>query len=148
MNSTELDRIFTRVADASRGFKRRWTLAALRRVDEDLFLRFEEQLQLYDKAVFLGDAEEIETQVGGMCRGWAAITARMEAAGAEPDAYLEGFDGRTGTRVRISDQREVCDNEDGVIWVTPDEVAVMMGSLDALRQLKALYPGATVEEVR
>lgn len=150
MGDKGLDRIFSRVADASRSFKARWTFAALRRVDEELFLKLEEQSSLYNQALVTGDEDDIEIQTGGMCRGWAAATARMEAAGADHDAYLEGFDGRTGTRVKISDQMEVRDlcEEDGSLFVSPDEVAIMIGSLDALKEIKLAFPGATLEEAR
>ena len=144
MTSTDFDAVFDRIDAASHSFKRRWTLASLRRVDEGLLRKFEEQLRLYDAAMLLHDRAEIEEQASAMCRGWAAITSRMESSGAAEDAYLEGFDGRTGTRVRISSQRETCDEE--AIWITPDEVAVLLGSMNELKQLKQIFPGATVEE--
>ena len=84
-----------------------------------------------------------------MCRGWAAVARAMEAAEAEDDAYLLGLHGPTGTKVAIGEQRHAIArvrelHGDKVIWITPDEVAALVGGMEMLKAAKGVFPDAEV----
>ena len=84
-----------------------------------------------------------------MCRGWAAIARAMETAGAEDDAYLLGFHGATGTKVAIGEQKHAIArvrelHGDKVIWITPDEVAALVGGMELLKAAKGVFPNAEI----
>lgn len=131
-------------------FERRWTWLALKRVNPELSRLFQEQRDLFDKAVITGDASEVEMHGAATCRGYAAIVKAMEAA-AEPDnAYLIGQDPKTGFRIAIGHQKAAAErvvelHGKSVVWTTPDELAAIMAGLEsfkALASMKRLFPGA------
>lgn len=135
------------VSDAAQPFESRWTLRALLAIDPDLYRMFREQQALWDAALVTGSSDDVTEQTAALCRGWAAVTRRMEEAGAPDDAYLLGVCPRTGTKVAIGDQiaararvREV--NGDAVIWMTPHECASLLASQQVVASLKELFPGA------
>lgn len=129
------------VAEAARSYESRWTLAALKLLDADLYTRFRQQQDEWGQALVTGSAHDIREQTGGMVRGWIAVTRRMEEAGADPDAWVDGVDARTGLRVRISRSRAALD-DGSVVTVTPDEVAALLAAHRAVLEVKQLYPGA------
>jgi hypothetical protein len=135
------------VAEAARSYESRWTLAALKLVDSGLYARFCEQQGAWGEALVTGSRQDIADQTGGMVRGWIAITRRMEEAGAEPDAWVDGVDARTGLRVRICRQRAAADASPHPV-VTPDEVAALLAAHRAVLEVKQLYPGAEVIDVQ
>ena len=59
------------VAEATLPFERRWTLAALKRVDPDIHRRLIAQRSLLDQALVTGTPEEIELHGAALCRGYA-----------------------------------------------------------------------------
>ena len=144
-----IPRVMAQVSQAAEAFESRWTLAALKRIDADLHQLFNEQQDLYHEALITGGQREAEEQAAAMCRGWAAVTRAMEAVGAEDDAYLLGFHGGTGTRVAIGEQKHALArvralHGDKVIWITPDEVAALVGGMELLKAAKGVFPDAEV----
>jgi hypothetical protein len=144
-----IPRVMGQVAGAAEAFESRWTLNALKRVDPDLHQIFNEQQDLYHEALIRGSDPEVEEQAAAMCRGWAAVARAMEAAKAEDDAYLLGFHGGTGTRVAIGGQKHAIArvrelHGDKVIWITPDEVAALVGGMELLKAAKGVFPDAEV----
>ena len=144
-----IPRVMGQVGEAARSFESRWTLAALKRVDAGLHRRFTEQQDLYHQAQITGSDHEVEEQAAAMCRGWAAVTRAMAAAGAEDDAYLLGFHGATGTRIAIGEQKHAIArvrelHGDKVIWITPDEVAALVGGMELLKAAKGVFPDAEI----
>jgi hypothetical protein len=140
-----------RVTAAALAFEARWTRNALRRVDPDLAERMDKQTRLYHEAVEDGTAEQIEMHGGGMCRGYAVCAAVMQRAGADDDAYLIGVS--DGVTVAIGDARAAVDRVrekfgNDVVFVTPDEVAEIMAKLPAVNDVKRVFPGAEIVEVR
>lgn len=142
------------VSTAALAFERRWTVAALKRVDPVLAGRLREQQSLFDRATVLGGAEEIERQGAAMCRGYAATVRAMEAA-AEPDcSYVIGKCPRTGFTIAIGEQKAAADrvreiHGERVVWVTPNELASIMNNIEAFKPIaaiKRLFPGAEVIE--
>lgn len=136
--------------------ERRWTKAALKRVDPDLAQRLKEQRDLFDKALVTGSAEEIEAHGGAMCRGYAVALKTLEASGEPDDSYMLGSDPRTGYRVAIGHMKAAADrvaevHGQSVVWISPDEVAALMAGMEGFKQLaavKQLFPGAEVIDVR
>lgn len=140
------------VSAAAMPFESRWTWLALRRVDDDLGRRLFEQRGLFDQACITGTAAEVETHGAAMCRGYAAAVRALEQAGAEDDSYMLGFDPATGLRVAVGSQRAAVDrvrelHGSEVVWVTPDEVAVMVASVEKMKGIavvKQFFPGAEI----
>ena len=144
-----IPRVMGQVAEAAKAFESRWTLTALKRVEADLHRLFNEQQDLYHQALITGSDREVEEQAAAMCRGWAAIARAMETTGVEDDAYLLGFHGATGTKVAIGEQKHAIArvrelHGDKVVWITPDEVAALVGGMELLKAAKGVFPDAEV----
>jgi len=131
------------VRAAAAAFEARWTLRSLRTRDPELFDRFEEQRSLFQAALMSGVKADIEEQTGGMVRAWAAATARMQDT--PDDAYMIGRCPRTGLEVRIGHQ--LAAQADGVVHMTPDEVAVLVAGTRAVASLKQVYPHAILADL-
>jgi hypothetical protein len=140
------------VSSAALPFESRWTWLSLRRVDDDLGRRLFEQRGLFDEACVTGTAAEVETHGAAMCRGLALAVRTMEQSGAEDDAYMLGSDPTTGLKVAVGLQKSALDrvrevHGQDVVWVTPDEVATLMASVEAFKfvgAVKQFFPGAEV----
>lgn len=131
----------TAVCEASSAFERRWTLRSLKTRDPGLFARFEEQRSLYETALITGSEADLDEHAGGMMRAWAAVTARMQDV--PDDAYMVGRCPNTGLEVRIGHQLAAA--VDGVVHMTPDEVAVMVAGVRSIVSLKRAFPGAQLD---
>lgn len=136
-----------RVGEAAQSFEGRWTYAALRRVDPELANLFAEQDRDYGAALVTGSESDIEEQVGAMVRGYQAITRRMVEANAPDDAYMLGK--ANGWTVAIGEQKaaiaRVRDlHGEKVVWITPDEVAALVGGMQGLAQVKEVWPDAEI----
>jgi hypothetical protein len=148
---TALRRWPPRVTEAALAFEARWTRNTLRRVDPDLADRFDRQTRLYLEAVEDGTAEQIETHGAGLCRAYAVCAARLQDARADDDAYLIGQ--ADDVTVAIGDARAAIDRVKekfgrDVVFVTPDEVAEMLAKLPALSEVKRVFSGAEIVEIR
>ena len=107
---------------------------------------------MFDGACIDGTADDIALHGAATCRGYAAAVRAMEAAGAPDDAYQLGTDPVTGTKVAIGAHKGIIDrvsdlHGQDVICITPDEVAVMVGSVEAVKgigEIKKLFPGAEI----
>jgi hypothetical protein len=144
---TTISKLYGRVAEAASAFEARWTLRALRRTDSALYGKFVEQEKLWEAALVTGSDADVEEQTAAMCRGWQAVAARMLEAGAAEDACLMG-QAPNGLRVAISDQRAAearCD--EGVVFVTPDEVATLVAAQRELMSIKQAFPGCEIVDL-
>jgi hypothetical protein len=131
---------------AARAFESRWLLSSLRLIDPALYERFCGQRLDWEKALVTGDRSEVQEQTAAMVRAWQVVTARME--GQEPSAYMLGQDPNTGLKVAITNQLAVAgDLPPDTVFVSPDEVAVLIAAQQEILKVKRLYPGATVEEI-
>lgn len=140
------------VTAASSAFEARWTMLALKRVDRDLHDALREQQALYYEAHMHGTPTDIGTQGQALARGYAAAVHAMEQSGHHNDAYLVGR--HNGVVVVISDQKavqgrlaDIASTGERAILISPDEVALLMGSIEGLSTLaaiKKLFPGAEV----
>ncbi len=144
--------VMERVAKVAELYESRWTLSALRRTDEELHEQLLEQQSTYHQSLLMGEADDIEEQSEVMCRGWLAATRVMELADAEDDAYLLGYDPKTGVRVAIGDNRHSINrvrhvHGQSVVWLTPDEVASLFAGVESFKSIAAvknLFPGAEI----
>jgi hypothetical protein len=144
------------VAEAALPFERRWTWAALRRVDAGIHRRLRRQSSLFDQALVTGTAETIELHGAALCRGYAIAIQTLERTAQPDDAYLLGQDSRSGFRVAIGQQKAAAPrvrelHGDMVVWITPDEVATIVANLEAFKPIaaiKRLFPGAEMVDVR
>src|SRR5687768_2321615 len=80
------------VSAAAAMFERRWTRAALKRVNPDIATRLSTQRDLFDRAAVTGTGEEAEVHGAALCRGYAAAVRALEAANEPDDAYTMGQD--------------------------------------------------------
>lgn len=128
------------VSVAAQAFEARWTLLALRRVDAALAKRLHEQRELFVEAYVTGDVADIVEQGAAMCRGYVIAAAALEQAGAPDDAYQLGQCPNTGTMVAIGEQKAAVNRVrevygENVIWVTPDEIAMLFATIEALKSI-------------
>lgn len=148
--SAVLSRWLGDVSRAACAFEARWTFGALRRVDATLAQRLDEQRSLWDAACITGSDDDVALHGAAMCRGWAAGVRACEAAGLADDAYQLGRDAASGLVVAIGDQRAAADrvreiHGERVVWVTPDECARMLASIESFKfvgAVKQFFPGA------
>jgi hypothetical protein len=142
----------TAVAEAALPFEARWTLAALNRVDADLYRRLRDQQVLFDQALVIGAPEDIELHGAALCRGYAIAIQVLEHATEPDNAYLLGQDPRTGFRIAIGQQKAAAGrvrkvHGDKVVWITPDEVATIVAHLEGFKPImliKQFFPGAEI----
>jgi hypothetical protein len=142
------------VDEAALAFERRWTLAALNRVDADVYTRLRGQRALFDEAMLTGRVDEIELHGAAMVRGYRKAVEVMQQAAAPDDAYRIGQDPRSGLRVAIGEKAaagRVRELYGDMCCITPDEVAAILANLAAFKPIaaiKRLFPGAEVIDVR
>lgn len=150
--TTEIHRWTQVVSDASLTFHRRWTELALRRIDPGLARLLHEQVRFFDEACLTGEVDEIGVQGAATARGYAAAVRAMGAANVPDDSYQMGSDPVTGCKVAIGSHKGIIDrvvelHGQDVMCVTPDEVAVMIGAVEAIKgigEIKRLFPGAEI----
>lgn len=148
--TSEITRWTSVVSDAALTFQRRWTDLALRRIDSGLARLLHEQIAMFDDACMRGTTEDVARQGAATCRGYAAAVRAMEAAKAPDDAYQLGTDPQTGFKVAIGHHKGIRErvqelHGEELVCVTPDEVAVMMASVEAMKgisAIKKMFPGA------
>lgn len=142
------------ISQAAQAFEARWTMLALRRVDADLATRLHEQRNLFVEAYVTGEIADVDVHGAAMCRGYVVAIAAMESVGVPDDAYQLGQCPKTGTLVAIGDQKAAVNRVrevygDGVIFISPDEVASLFASVEALKSVgvvKQRFPGAEIVE--
>lgn len=142
-----ISKVYGQVAAAASAFEARWRLTALRRVDPALYGKFVEQQHLWDEALVTGSDVDVLEQTAAMCRGWQAVAARMVEAGAADNAYLIG-QAPNGLRVAITDQQAVhARMDEGVIVISPDEVATLVAVQRELMSIKQAFPGCEIVDL-
>jgi hypothetical protein len=140
------------VAEAAYAFERRWTRLTLKRVEKELAAKLIRQQDLFNEACVTGTVAQIREHGAAMLRGYAVVTQALERAAVEDDAYLIGRCPKTGTTVAIGDQKAAIDrvreiHGEQVVLLSPDEVATLFGSVEALKTIAAIkrrFPGAEV----
>ncbi|EQB03903.1 hypothetical protein [Sphingobium sp. HDIP04] len=149
MRASAVAQALSLVSPAEQAFKSRWRFSTLERIDADLAQAVNEQQALYDSALLKGSDADVRIQSEAMVRGWRAACQRMENPLQPDDAYFVGFDVVTGTKVCIADHKGCqarAQQVEGqqVIFVTPDEVARLMGGVSAITKIKGAFPDAEI----
>jgi hypothetical protein len=140
-----------KVSDAALPFEARWTEAGLRRIDPGLHDRLGKQRKLFNAALETGTIDEVVEHGAAMVRGYVAVLAAMEAAGACDDAYQIGR-GPAGLTIAIGPKpccaRLLELHGNAVQWFSPDEIAAII-ELDArfkkIVDVKRAFPGAEMK---
>jgi len=139
----------TQITAAATAYEARWTLAALARVEPDIHSRMQRQIALWATACRGDDDDEIVTQGEALVRGYRRAIEVMTTAGAEDDAYMLGSDEASGLRIAIGHQVAAADRVAALypdaVWLSPDEVAGILHSLDGFRfilEAKRHFPAA------
>jgi hypothetical protein len=144
------------VSEAAIPFESRWTWAALKRVNSEVHDRLRKQCDLFAYSLENGSFADVKAHGLATCRGYAKAF-QVLATAAEPDAtYQLGEDPHTGFRVAIGHQKAAAErvresHGEGVVWITPDEVAALLGNLEAFKPIagiKRLFPGAEILDIR
>lgn len=145
----KLQKLAASITEAATAYEARWTLAALHRVDPDIHGRLRRQIDLWQEASRHGGEDEIVAQGEALVRGYRRAVEIMVGAGAADDAYILGVDEVSGLRVAIGDQVAAADRvaalHPGTIWLSTDEVAGLLNSLDgfaAIAAMKRAWPAA------
>lgn len=141
--------LLAEVAPAEQAFRSRWRLSTLLRVNPDLHQALVEQIALYNAAMVTGSDDEAREHAGAMIRGWRAACAALEAPLQDDDAYFVGVDYNTGLHVVIGEHqasvgRVQLKDDRKVIFMTPDELATLVGGMQIVAQAKTLFPDAEV----
>lgn len=150
---TVVEQMMRCVGEAASAFESRWTMRALKRVDADLYEAIDDQLSMFHEALLKGEDSEIREHGEAMCRGWVAAVSKMEQLNEPDDAVMLGQDSKTGMVVAIGNQKAATQrvrelHGERVVFLTPDEVASMFAGMQIVAKVKALWPGAEIEEVR
>lgn len=137
------------VALSEEMFLSRWRLSSLQRVDPELYNLLTEQVALFDTALFGQSATETRLQAEATARGWKAAKARMEAVAAPDDAFMYGTDPKSGCVVAIgtrppNESRLQLRDGHRVIFVTPDEVAKLVGGMEIIAEVKRAFPACDI----
>jgi predicted exporter len=139
-------------APAEAAFRSRWRLSTLARIAPELHQALTEQIQLYDTAMLTGRDDEVKLQSEAMVRGWRAACKTLEQPLNDDDAYFVGQDPKTGTKLVIGQCKQSIARVQSIegsraIFMTPDELAVIVAGLDIIAQAKTLFPDAEVVEM-
>jgi len=105
VESTAVRHWIRAVSEAAIPFESRWTWAALKGVDSDIYCRLGEQCDLFGRALGTGSLADIEAHGAATCRGYAKAFQVLQAAAEPDDAYQLGQDPLTGFRVAIGRPR-------------------------------------------
>jgi hypothetical protein len=136
----------------AKDLERKWGVERLRLlVGDELRIRFDQQRRHLNDAPASGDAEQIALHAAAMRRGWDALDSAATEAGAEPlnpvvwECSLPN--GEVVSIVRTeAEAHHVC--REGETW-TLAEIGRLIERLGKdTRQIKNLFPGATVAEIR
>jgi hypothetical protein len=138
------------VTTAALAFEARWTMVALGLHDPEQANRLERAHNLFLEACVNGAAYKIAIQGRELCELYAVAAAVLTAAGIPDDAYQIGRCPRTGTTVAIGENKACLHrvrelHGDKVIYLSPDEVAILFGSIEAFKSIGAIklqWPGA------
>lgn len=138
------------ITAAATAYEARWTLAALHRVDPDISSRLRRQIGLWNDATRSEDFEQVDLQGAALIRGYRKAVEVMTMSGAADDAYQIGKDEASGLTLAIGHQIASAEHVGvmhgpDVVFITPDEIAGLLNSLDgfaAIAAMKRAWPGA------
>lgn len=144
-------RMLEKASRAAELFEGRWTLNALLRVDPDLHEALEDQQGRFHESLSTKNDVEIAEQGEAMCRGWAAAIQAMERSGEAQDAIHIGTFGPVVVaigRQRYAPEWVRDQYGEGIVWLTPREVAALHFRVMEAENVKRLWPDVEIVGVR
>ncbi len=152
-----IDAALATVDEVAHAMERKWGIGRLERlVEPDLAAKFVSAQEKLNKAIETNDVAQVVKRAEIMRRGWVALDAAAEAAGASslPEGtwvvefkgqrytvVLEGVDALSVAHRAPNPDKVVTMHELMVAWTS-------FAGLDILQQAKLQFPGAEMTEVR
>jgi hypothetical protein len=163
-NSSNGERIrvgLARLDETTTTYERKWGVGRLQGlVDQDLAEAFERQLRKLNAALTKYVADEVLLHIEAMIKGWRALDAAAETAGAKPiDATVWEITTPDGRQIAfVSDVRayKALKRDGWEIW-SADEVGNIIDKFNGdigrdasgvVRETKRLFPGAEITGTR
>lgn len=150
----KLARIRNGVTAAAAAFEARWTLAALARADAELHGKLTRQIALWNAATRGDSTHDLERHGQGLVRGYQRAAEVMALSGEADDAFYVGNDPASGLCIAIGHHMASATHAQeafpGAIFLTPDEIASLLGrimGIDQVVAVKRAFPGATVTDI-
>jgi hypothetical protein len=132
----------------------KWGCGRLRLlVSSELREKFDRQRYLLNQAIWHGDLEQVRREAARMASAWQALDKAATAAGElplAPEVWETLFeDGTVAAIVRTPEEaRSVTASGRQVVIYTLDEIGRILSHYAVVADVKATFPGATVEAVR
>ena len=155
-NGAPIDAALATVDEVAHAMERKWGVGRLERlVEPDLAAKFVSAQEKLNKAIGTNDVAEVVKRAEIMRRGWVALDAAAEAAGASslPEGtwttefkgqhytiVLEGIDALSVASRAPDPSKVVTLHELLVAWTS-------FSGLDMLTQAKLQFPGAEMTEI-
>ena len=141
----------------ARSMEKKWGVGQLRLlVDDDLRCRFDRQHEKWGNACMLYELQPIQTHGDAMRRAWEALDKAATTAGAPvlgPDCWETRLDDGTVLLVCHDDTEAIHvarakkDEREIEVWSLA-EVSRFISTQREVRDVKKVFPGATVKSVR
>lgn len=121
-------------------------------VPAELREKFDRQRYLFNQAIWHGDLEAVRRESGRMVNAWLALDAAATTAGRErlsPKVWEVATEGRVFAIVQ-TDHDAAAVRADGreLTVYTLEEVGRFLAAYPDVAKAKAVFPGATVTEIR
>jgi hypothetical protein len=123
-------------------------------VSPELREKFDRQRYLFNQAIWHGELEDVRRESGRMVNAWMALDRAAEAAGAlklSPVVWEVAInEGHSVAAVVRSSHDAAAVNADGreVVVYTLEEIGRLLAAYPDIARAKAVFPGATVTEIR
>lgn len=141
--------ILEQVGKAREDYQARYTMGQLKALDPDLYQALRDQDDEFTVLVVAHDSEAEIVDFGkSTIRGWHLALDRMTAAAEPEGVFSVGICGKTNTAVVISENKRTLDRMRDqyphAVHMTPDEVAVLVGGLGAVADVKRKFNGSEI----
>jgi hypothetical protein len=121
-------------------------------VSSDLREKFDRQRYLFNQAIWHGELEDVRRESGRMVNAWLALDRAATEAGKErlsPRVWEIAVEGRA-VAIVPTDHDAAAVNADGrqLVVYTLEEIGRLLAAYPSIAQAKAVFPGATITELR
>jgi hypothetical protein len=121
-------------------------------VSPELREKFDRQRYLFNQAIWHGELEDVRRESGRMVNAWLALDRAATEAGKErlsPRVWEIAVEGRA-VAIVPTDHDAAAVNADGreLTVYTLEEIGRLLAAYPQIAQAKAVFPGATVTEIR
>jgi hypothetical protein len=121
-------------------------------VPAELREKFDRQRYLFNQAVWHGELEDVRTQSARMVNAWLALDRAATEAGKDrlsPKVWEIAVEGRA-VAIVPTDHDVAAVNAEGrdLVVYTLEEIGRLLAAYPNIAEAKAVFPGATITEVR